>query len=187
MPSPQLSQIFSALADPTRRAILARLSEGEAPVKALAEPFALSGPAITKHLKVLEHAGLISRSREGQLRPCRLEPQGLEPAADWIDQYRAMWEAQFDRLDAYLKTVVPKARPAPAPKDVRTPARPALRAGGEAQAKPARAAARTPSKSSRKAAEKTTKNAASEASRKSSKTTARKSTTGRGDHRVRKE
>lgn len=108
MPSADLSLVFSALADPTRRAILARLSEGEAPVKALAEPFALSGPAITKHLKVLERAGLISRSREGQQRPCRLEARALEPAADWIERYRAMWEEQLDRLDAYLKSVASK-------------------------------------------------------------------------------
>lgn len=108
MQSTHLSMVFSALADPTRRAILARLSEGEAPVKDLAEPFELSGPAITKHLKVLERAGLISRSRDGQQRPCRLEPRGLEPAADWIEQYRAMWEERFDRLDAYLKSVAPK-------------------------------------------------------------------------------
>jgi DNA-binding transcriptional ArsR family regulator len=105
MQSPDLSLIFSALADPTRRAILARLSEGEAPVKELAEPFDVSGPAITKHLKVLERAGLITRSREGQQRPCRLEPRALEPAAAWIDPYRMMWEEQFDRLDAYLKSV----------------------------------------------------------------------------------
>lgn len=100
-----LSTIFAALADPTRRAILARLSAGEAPVKDLAEPFAMSGPAITKHLKVLEHAGLISRSRDGQQRPCRLEARALAPAADWIEQYRAMWEDQLDRLDAYLATL----------------------------------------------------------------------------------
>lgn len=100
--------VFSALADPTRRAILARLSGGEAPVKDLAEPFDLTGPAITKHLKVLERAGLISRSRDGQQRPCRLEPRALEPAADWIEQYRAMWEAQLDRLDEYLKSIAPQ-------------------------------------------------------------------------------
>ena len=113
MSAPHLTQIFSALSDPTRRAILARLSEGEAPVKELAAPFELSGPAITKHLKVLERAGLISRSREGQLRPCRLEPKALEPAAEWIEQYRAMWEERFDRLDAYLKSVA-AAAPSPA-------------------------------------------------------------------------
>lgn len=114
MQSADLSTIFSALADPTRRAILARLSEGDAPVKDLAEPFDLSGPAITKHLKVLEHAGLISRSRDGQQRPCRLEPHAMAPAADWIEQYRAMWEGQLDRLGAYLKTTAkaaPKTKP----------------------------------------------------------------------------
>jgi len=105
MYSAELSSIFSALADPTRRAILARLSEGEAPVKELAAPFDLSGPAITKHLKVLERAGLIARGREGQMRPCRLEPHALAPAADWLDQYRAMWEERLDRLDSYLKGV----------------------------------------------------------------------------------
>jgi DNA-binding transcriptional ArsR family regulator len=100
-----LSAIFSALADPTRRAILARLSEGEAPVKDLAEPFELSGPAITKHLKVLERAGLISRLREGQRRPCRLEAGALEPAAAFLEGYREMWEERFDRLDAHLKSM----------------------------------------------------------------------------------
>ena len=107
MPSTDVSTIFAALADPTRRAILARLSKGEAPVKDLAEPFSLTGPAITKHLKVLERAGLISRSRDGQQRPCRLEPKALAPAADWIEQYRAMWEERLDRLDAYLKRSAP--------------------------------------------------------------------------------
>ena len=109
--SGDLSALFGALADPTRRAILARLSEGDAPVKDLAKPFDLSGPAITKHLKVLERAGLISRSREGQQRPCRLEPRALAPAAEWIEQYRAMWEERLDRLDAYLKSVVPSPSP----------------------------------------------------------------------------
>lgn len=107
MPTADLSTVFAALADPTRRAILARLSRGDAPVKALAAPFELSGPAITKHLKVLERAGLISRSRDGQQRPCRLEARALEPAADWIDQYRAMWEDRLDRLGAYLERVAP--------------------------------------------------------------------------------
>ncbi len=111
----ELSTLFSALADPTRRAILARLSQGQAPVKELAAPFGLSGPAITKHLHVLERAGLISRGREGQLRPCRLEPQALAPAAEWIDAYRQMWEAQLDRLDAYLKSVTPTAPVASTP------------------------------------------------------------------------
>ena len=111
MPSADLSIVFSALADPTRRAILARLADGEAPVKDLAEPFALSGPAVTKHLKVLERAGLITRSRAGQQRPCRLEPRALAPAADWIEQYRAMWEERLDRLDAYLKSIAPTPTP----------------------------------------------------------------------------
>ncbi|MGE0594074.1 MAG: ArsR/SmtB family transcription factor [Vicinamibacterales bacterium] len=122
--STDLSALFAALADPTRRAILARLSEGDAAVKDLAEPFALSGPAITKHLKVLERTGLISRSREGQQRPCRLEPQALAPAADWIEQYRAMWETRLDRLDAYLKRVAPReAPPVPDTKTETTPGR----------------------------------------------------------------
>jgi DNA-binding transcriptional ArsR family regulator len=111
MPAPDLSLIFSALADPTRRAILARLSLGEAPVKDLAEPFELSGPAMTKHLKVLERAGLISRSRDGQQRPCKLEAHTLEPAAEWLEQYRAMWEQQLDRLGAYLKGIASEAAP----------------------------------------------------------------------------
>lgn len=122
MSSADLSTIFAALADPTRRAILSRLSEGEAPVKDLAEPFALSGPAITKHLKVLERAGLISRSRDGQQRPCRLEPRALAPAADWIDQYRAMWEERLDRLGSYLKSVAPSpASTHPEPTTRQTP------------------------------------------------------------------
>jgi DNA-binding transcriptional ArsR family regulator len=129
MSSADLSTLFSALADPTRRAILARLAEGEAPVKDLIEPFVLSAPAMTKHLKVLERAGLISRSRDGQQRPCRLEPQALAPAADWIEQYRAMWEEQLDRLDAYLKSVVPKpAAPVPEPT---TPKKPRRKRQGE--------------------------------------------------------
>ena len=103
-----LSSVFAALADPTRRAILARLSGGEAPVKELARPFKMSGPAITKHLKVLERAGLISRSRQAQLRPCRIEAGRLAEAADWIEHYRQIWEQRFDRLDAYLKTVTKK-------------------------------------------------------------------------------
>jgi len=119
-----LSTIFAALADPTRRAILARLLEGDAPVKDLASPFELSGPAITKHLKVLERAGLISRSREGQQRPCRLEPGALAPAADWIEQYREMWEERLDRLDSYLKSTAPiPARRVPETKTNKTAGR----------------------------------------------------------------
>ncbi|EMJ87825.1 MULTISPECIES: ArsR/SmtB family transcription factor [Leptospira] len=104
----QLSLTFAALADPTRRKILATLRYGEVTVKQLAEPFAISLPAITKHLKVLEKAGLISRSREAQWRPSRLEAGPLKEAADWIDEYRQMWEARLDRLDEYLRELQQK-------------------------------------------------------------------------------
>ncbi|HEY2540706.1 MAG TPA: metalloregulator ArsR/SmtB family transcription factor [Stellaceae bacterium] len=97
-----LSVTFAALADPTRRAILARLTAGEAPVTALAEPFAMSLPAISKHLKVLERAGLIGRGRDAQWRPCRLEAAPLRDAAQWLEQYRRFWEESFDRLGDYL-------------------------------------------------------------------------------------
>lgn len=127
MQSGDLSTLFSALADPTRRAILAHLSGGDAPVKELAEPFDLSGPAITKHLKVLERAGLISRLRRGQQRPCRLEARALAPAADWIEQYRAMWEEQLDRLDSYLKSVAPNPSPKPPETKVRKQPKPKRR------------------------------------------------------------
>ena len=97
-----LSNTFAALADPTCRAILARLALGEASVGEIAQPFAMSGPAVTKHLKVLEHAGLISRSRVAQQRPAKLEPAALKAASDWIAEYRRFWDAKFDGLDAYL-------------------------------------------------------------------------------------
>lgn len=97
-----LSVTFAALADPTRRAILARLTAGEAPVTALAEPFAMSLPAISKHLKVLERAGLIGRGRDAQWRPCRLEAAPLRDATQWLEQYRRFWEESFDRLGDYL-------------------------------------------------------------------------------------
>ena len=102
-----LSLTFSALADPTRRAMLAQLSKGEANVSRIAEPFlkAMSLPAVTKHLKVLEKANLITKSRDGQMRPCKLKADALKDVADWVEQYRAYWEESFDRLDAYLKTV----------------------------------------------------------------------------------
>jgi len=103
-----LDTTFSALADPTRRAILARLAEGETTVQDLAEPFAMSLPAISKHLKVLERAGLISRSREAQWRPCRIEPRALKAVDDWLDHYRRFYEESFDRLDGYLKTLQAK-------------------------------------------------------------------------------
>ena len=98
----RLSLTFSALADPTRRAILARLVSGEVSVTELAEPFAMSLPAVSKHLKVLESAGLIARSREAQWRPCRLEAGPLKDAADWLEHYRRFWEQSFDRLADYL-------------------------------------------------------------------------------------
>lgn len=97
-----LSATFSALADPTRRAILARLSDGEATVGELAQPFEISLPAISRHLKVLEVAGLISRGREAQWRPCRLEPTALKAVDGWLARYRALWEGGFDRMEAYL-------------------------------------------------------------------------------------
>jgi DNA-binding transcriptional ArsR family regulator len=102
-----LSQTFAALADPTRRGMLARLTKGEANVSDLARPFLndMSLPAVTKHLKVLEKAGLITKAREAQWRPCKLNGEGFKDVADWIEQYRAFWEESFDRLDAYLKTV----------------------------------------------------------------------------------
>jgi DNA-binding transcriptional ArsR family regulator len=99
----RLSAAFSALADPTRRAILARLAQGEAAVGELAAPFSMSQPAISKHLKVLERAGLISRGRNAQWRPCRLEAAPMREIAGWLDAYRRFWESGFDRLDAYLK------------------------------------------------------------------------------------
>lgn len=102
MPTDRLSRTFAALADPTRRAILARLALGETSVTELAAPFEMSAPAVTKHLKVLEGAGLISRSRQAQWRPCHLEAEPLQEAAGFIEQYRQFWEQSFDRLDSYL-------------------------------------------------------------------------------------
>jgi DNA-binding transcriptional ArsR family regulator len=111
MATDPLTATFAALADPTRRAILERLAEGEATVNELAEPFAISLPAISRHLKVLEHAGLISRSRSAQWRPCRLEPGPLEEVADWVSTYKRVWEGRFDRLDAYLRTLQHEGSP----------------------------------------------------------------------------
>lgn len=102
MATDQLSSVFAALADPTRRAILFRLTKGEASVMELAEPFDMTLPGFSKHLKVLEQAGLIARGRDAQWRPCRLEAKGLKEVADWIEQYRRFWEESFDRLDKYL-------------------------------------------------------------------------------------
>lgn len=97
-----LDATFAALSDPTRRAILARLAKGDATVTELAKPFAMSQPAVSRHLKVLEGAGLISRSRDAQRRPCRLEPRRLAEATEWLEAYRKLWEQRFERLDAYL-------------------------------------------------------------------------------------
>jgi DNA-binding transcriptional ArsR family regulator len=102
MPADPLSLAFSALADPTRRAILARLADGECTVGELAKPFSMSGPAISKHLKVLERAGFVSRGRDAQWRPCRLQAAPIKRVADWADGYRRFWDASYDRLDAYL-------------------------------------------------------------------------------------
>jgi DNA-binding transcriptional ArsR family regulator len=101
--SDRLSATFAALADPTRRAILARLALGETSVKELAKPFEMTAPAISKHLKVLEKAGLISRGRDAQWRPCKLEPQALKSVDDWLERYRRLWEERFDRLEEYLR------------------------------------------------------------------------------------
>jgi DNA-binding transcriptional ArsR family regulator len=111
----RLSATFAALADPTRRAIIARLAMGETTVSELARPFDMSGPAISKHLKVLENAGLISRSREAQWRPCRIEPKALKSVDDWLERYRQFWEERLDRLEDYLnsleaQTASPKTR-----------------------------------------------------------------------------
>ena len=102
MTSHELDTVFAALADPTRRAVLLQLKEGEATVSELAEPFAMSLPAFSKHLKVLERAGLISRGKKAQWRPCRLQPEPLRAASDWIEEYRICWEERLDRLDNFL-------------------------------------------------------------------------------------
>jgi len=108
MPTDRLSTTFAALADPTRRAILARLALGETAVTELAEPFEMSLPAVSKHLKVLERAGLITRGREAQWRPCRIEPAALKQVDDWLHRYRQFWEQSFDRLDDYLRELKAK-------------------------------------------------------------------------------
>jgi len=108
MPADALSSTFKALADPTRRAILARLALGETSVLELAKPFDMSLPAVSQHLKVLETAGLVARSREAQWRPCRLEPKALKEVTEWLDQYRRFWEESFGKLDVYLKDIQSK-------------------------------------------------------------------------------
>ncbi len=110
MAADQLSATFAALADPTRRAILARLVAGERSVTELAEPFTMSMPAVSKHLRVLERAGLIARGREAQWRPCRLEAAPLKEVAEWTERFRAVWEPRFDRLDSYLQELKAKEK-----------------------------------------------------------------------------
>ncbi len=118
-PADPLSATFAALADPTRRAILARLALGETTVNELSKPFDISGPAISKHLKVLEGAGLITRSREAQWRPCKIEPMALKSLDDWLDQYRQFWEQRLDRLEDYLREL--QGMPPKKPKDPKPP------------------------------------------------------------------
>ena len=127
MPADYLSATFSALADPTRRAILARLALGETSVKELAQPFDISPPAVTKHLKVLERAGLISRGRHAQWRPCALKAAPLRDVADWVEQYRRHWEERLDRLGEYLQEL-----------QAQEPVTPAAPKAGRKQGKPRR-------------------------------------------------
>jgi DNA-binding transcriptional ArsR family regulator len=115
MPADQLTSTFAALADPTRRAILARLVSGQASVTQLAEPFEMSLPAVSKHLKVLERAGLIARGREAQWRPCRLAAGPLKGVSDWVEHYRRFWTESFDRLDDYLRAVQEQVQQAEKP------------------------------------------------------------------------
>jgi DNA-binding transcriptional ArsR family regulator len=116
MSTDRLSATFQALADPTRRAILARLALGETSVSELAEPFDISGPAISRHLKVLEHAGLIARGREAQWRPCRIELNALKGLDEWLEEYRRLWEQRLDRLEDYLRTLQTETAERKAPK-----------------------------------------------------------------------
>jgi DNA-binding transcriptional ArsR family regulator len=124
MRSDALSTTFAALADPTRRAILARLAKGEATVTELAAPFDLSLPAISKHLKVLQRAGLIEQGRQAQWRPCRLRPERLRDVADWVGEYRRHWEASFERLDEYLRDLQDTRQQRKGDSDERDPNRP---------------------------------------------------------------
>jgi len=146
-----LSTTFAALADPTRRAILARLARGSSTVKELSEPFDMSGPAISKHLRVLERAGLITQGRRAQWRPCQLEAAPLREVAEWTEAYRRFWEGSFDRLGDYLDELqgrAPKTAPVSPPKR------------GASSAKPAKSAARKPAKPTKSAARKPAKSAA---------------------------
>lgn len=121
----QLDATFAALSDPTRRAILARLARGEATVNELAEPFDISLPAVSRHLKVLEHAGLISRGRQGQFRPCRLEADRLDGAVDWIEHHRQVWTERLDKLGAHLRDLQAAPTRKPATRTPPTPEGPA--------------------------------------------------------------
>lgn len=129
MSAPHLDLTFAALADPTRRAILARLARGEATVTELAEPFDITLPAISKHLKVLERAGLIERGRDAQRRPCRLAPGGIREVAEWADQYRQFWEGTLDRLDEYLQGMKAETRAEKSPKETQNAKARAARTG----------------------------------------------------------
>lgn len=152
MPTDTLSTSLAAVADPTRRAILERLRGGEATVTELAAPFAMSLPAISKHLKVLERAGLLTRDRQAQWRPCRLRPEGLRAAADWLEAYRALWEARLDRMEAYLDELQRGASATPAAKSAaKITAKPTAKTPATTDAKPAakpvaKTAAMTPAK-----------------------------------------
>ena len=119
MSTDRLSSTFAALSDPTRRAILARLALGETSVSELAEPFAMSLPAVSKHLKVLERAGLITRGRDAQMRPCKIEVKALKEADDWLEEYRRLWEQRLDRLDDYLQTLQAQEAGASKPKETK--------------------------------------------------------------------
>jgi DNA-binding transcriptional ArsR family regulator len=121
MPPDRLSNTFAALADPTRRAILARLAAGKTSVKELAAPFDMSLPAISKHLKVLERSGLIARGREAQWRPCQLEAKPLKEAVDWLERYRQFWEEGLERLDDYLRQLQAKEKSSPQKPSARRP------------------------------------------------------------------
>lgn len=123
MQADPLSATFAALADPTRRAILARLASGECSVSELAEPFDMSLPAVSKHLRVLERAGLVTQRREAQWRPCRIEASPLKDVADWAEQYRRIWEERLDRLDAYLRQLKAKEAKAKEKSHARKPHR----------------------------------------------------------------
>jgi DNA-binding transcriptional ArsR family regulator len=120
MPADRLSATFAALADPTRRAILARLALGQTSVTELAEPFAMSLPAVSKHLKVLERAGLITRGRDAQMRPCRIDARALQEADAWLEEYRRLWEERLDRLDDYLRVLQAREGEPPATPDAAT-------------------------------------------------------------------